>query len=93
MKEYLKKISDKLRIIFGYGIMISLFAGSLCFFAYVAAIIIGGETAALICGFVYKKFIPAMIYFTTSLVLFGIVLMYMAGEYSLVPESKEKKKK
>ena len=92
MKEKLKVLSDKLRIVFGYGIMISLFAGSLCFFAYVAAIIIGGETAALICEFVYKKAIPVMIYMTTATVLFGIVLMYMAGEYSLTPESKKSSK-
>ena len=45
MKETLKKISDVFKLIFGYGIMIVLFAGGLTFFGYVIALIIGGETA------------------------------------------------
>ena len=39
MKATLKKISDVCKIIFGYGIMIVLFAGGLTFFGYVAALI------------------------------------------------------
>ena len=49
MKEFCKKISAVLKTIFGYGIMISLFAGGLTFFGYVAALIIGGDAAAAIC--------------------------------------------
>ena len=40
MKETLKKISDVFKLIFGYGIMIVLFAGGLTFFGYVIALII-----------------------------------------------------
>ena len=54
-KAICKKISDILRVIFGYGIMISLFAGGITFFGYVAALCIGGDTAAAICNFLYKK--------------------------------------
>lgn len=57
MKETCKKISSVLKTIFGYGIMICLFAGGLTFFGYVAALIIGGETAAAICVFIYKTII------------------------------------
>ena len=41
MKETLKKISGVFKVIFGYGIMIVLFAGGLTFFGYIAALIIG----------------------------------------------------
>ena len=57
MKETFKKISGVCKLIFGYGIMISLFAGGLTFFGYLAALIIGGNVAALICAFIYKKII------------------------------------
>ena len=57
MKETLKKISDVFKLIFGYGIMIVLFAGGLTFFGYVAALIIGGPTAESICTWIYKSFI------------------------------------
>ena len=89
MKELCKKISDILKMIFGYGIVITLFAGGLTFFGYLAALIIGGETAALICTIIYKKIIPVIIYASTSLVLLGLVAMYMAGEKALTMD-KEK---
>ena len=91
MKESLKKISDVCKLIFGYGIMIVLFAGGLTFFGYLAALIIGGETAAAICAWIYKSFIPVMIYATTILILFGLVTMYMAGEKALTPRRESAK--
>ena len=93
MKETMKKLSDKLKLVFGYGIMITLFVGGLTFFGYMVALIIGGETAALICAVIYEKIVPIMIYVTTCLVLFGLVTMYMAGEFALVPDAKKKKNK
>lgn len=89
MKEALKKISDVCKIIFGYGIMIVLFAGGLTFFGYLAALIIGGETAASICTWIYKSFIPVIIYASTILILFGLLSMYLAGEKALTPHKKE----
>ena len=89
MKDKLKKLSDVFKVIFGYGIMIVLFAGGLTFFAYVAAIIIGGETGTAISTWVYSKFIPVIIYASTILILFGLVTMYMAGEKALTPGRKE----
>ena len=89
----LKKISDICKLIFGYGIMIVLFAGGLTFFGYVAALIIGGDTAAMICFVIYKKIIPVIVYATSSLVLFGLVSMYLAGEKSLTSSSGNKYKK
>ncbi len=91
MKEKLKKISDVCKLVFGYGIMIVLFAGGLTFFGYVAALIIGGDTATSICTWIYKSFVPVMIYATTILILFGLVTMYLAGEKALTPGKKNMK--
>ena len=92
MKEFCKKLSAVLKTIFGYGIMISLFAGGLTFFGYVAALIIGGDTAAAICTFLYKTVIPVIIYLSGIMVLLGLVAMYLNGEKALTPEKKEAKK-
>ena len=91
MKETLKKISDVFKLIFGYGIMIVLFAGGLTFFGYVAALMIGGETATNICTWIYKRFVPVMITTSTILILFGLLTMYLAGEKALTPGNKNMK--
>ena len=88
MNKTRKKIADIMKLIFGYGIMIVLFAGGLTFFGYVAALIIGGEFATALCTWIYKSFIPVIIYASTILILFGLVTMYLAGEKALVPTRK-----
>lgn len=93
MKDTLKKISDVCKLIFGYGIMLVVFAGGLTFFGYLAALLIGGETAAAICFVIYKKILPVIIYATSCLVLFGLLSMYLAGEKSLTANSGKKYKK
>lgn len=93
MKEILNKICGLLRLIFGYLIMITLFAGGATFFGYVAALIIGGNTAELICTFIYKEFIPIIIYISSATVLFGMVIMYLSGETALTASSDKKAKK
>ena len=90
MKETLKKISEVCKLIFGYGIMITLFAGGLTFFGYLAAMFIGGETATAICVFIYKKIFPIIIYAANILVLFGLFSMYLAGEMALTTDKKKK---
>lgn len=92
MKEFCKKLSAILKTIFGYGIMISLFAGGLTFFGYVAALIIGGDVAAAICTVLYKNVIPGIIYLAVSMVLLGLLAMYLNGEKALTPEKKESHK-
>ena len=88
MKEALKKISNVFKIIFGYGIEIVLFAGGLTFFGYVAALIIGGETATEMCTWIYKSFVPIIIKASTILILFGLATMYLAGEKALTPDKR-----
>ena len=90
MKEILKEIAEKLKIIFGYGIMLTLFVGGLTFLGYLAALIIGGNTAALICEVIYKQIVPVIIYASTIMVLFGLVTMYLAGEMALTASKQNK---
>lgn len=89
MKKTLKKLSDVCKMVFGYGIMIALFAGGLTFFGYVAALIIGGDMATEICNVIYKKIIPVIVYASTCLVLFGLMTMYLAGEKALTSGKKK----
>ncbi len=89
MKSICKKISSVLKTIFGYGIMIVLFAGGLTFFGYVAALIIGGDTAAAICEVIYKTIIPYIIKGSTSMVLLGLIAMYLNGEVALTASKKK----
>lgn len=91
MKEICKKIAAVLKTIFGYGIMICLFAGGLTFFGYLAALIIGGETATAICAFLYKTVIPVIIKISTYMVLLGLVAMYLNGENALTTGKKPSK--
>ena len=92
MKEICKKISQVLRTIFGYGIMICLFVGGLTFFGYVAALCIGGDTAAMICQVISKSITPWIIRTSTVMVLLGLVVMYLNGEVALTSDKKKASK-
>lgn len=92
MKAICKKISAVLKTIFGYGIMICLFVGGLTFFGYLAALFVGGETAATICEVIYKTIIPYIIKVSTVMVLLGLVAMYMNGETALTSNKKKTSK-
>ena len=88
MKEFCMKLSNVLKMIFGYGIMIALFVGGLTFFGYVAALLIGGDTAAAICAFIYKNIVPVVIYLAVAMVMLGLVAMYLSGETALTAKKK-----
>ena len=90
MKAICKKISNVLKTIFGYGIAICLFAGGLTTVGYLAALVIGGETATAICTFIYKGLFPWIIRGSTLMVLLGLVAMYLAGEFELTTNKKKK---
>ncbi len=89
MKDTMKKLSEILKTFFGYGIVFCLFAGGSTFFGYLLAIIIGGDTAAMICEVLYKRIIPVIIYISTSMVLLGLMQMYLGGEKALTPETEK----
>lgn len=92
MKETIRKISDFLKKVFATGILISLFVGGLTFFGYLAALIIGGETAGLICTFLYKSILPICIKTSTIMVLLGLGIMYINGEVALTSDKKKSSK-
>lgn len=92
MRELAKKISAALRVVFGYGIMICLFVGGLTFFGYIAALIIGGETATAICVFIYKTLFPIVIKLSNVMILLGLLVMYLNGEKALTASDDKKKR-
>jgi len=89
MKE---KVIGFFENIFGYGILVALFGGGLSFFGFLAALIIGGPTAEAISTFVYKQYLPIMIYISTSMILLGLVIMYLKKDHALTSSKKQKKK-
>lgn len=90
MKKILTVISKILDYVYGWGIFICLFVGGLTFFGYVAAFIIGGETAALICDFIYKTVFKILIYGGNVLVLVGLLDMYIKNQKSLTVSGDKK---
>ena len=92
MRTVCRKIADVLKVVFGYGIAICLFAGGMTFFGYLAALCIGGETAEQICTVIYKTIIPYIIRCSTVLVLLGLVVMYLSGQKALTAEKKKSSK-
>ena len=91
MKEIRKKIADVLAYIYGIGIALALFGGGLSILGYIVALIVGGQTATDICAFIYKGFYPVLIWFSSAVVLLGLVKMYVAGQ-SALSAKKDKKK-
>lgn len=93
MKKVLDKISNILGIIYGYGILITLFAGGFTFFGYVVAICIGGTTATEICNVIYKNIVPIIVTVASCMVVLGVIKMYLSGEVALSIEKKRKASK
>lgn len=87
MKEKMRKLSTVIKKLVGYGIVATLFSGGFIFFAYVIALILGGDVAALICDVVSNRIVPILIYVSNICVVLGLIAMYMAGEKALTPES------
>ncbi len=87
----LEKPVSVCKLIFGYGIMISLFVGGLTLLGYIVALCAGGELAVEICRVIKAYIIPAITYLSTIMVLFGLILMYLSGESALSAKKKEKK--
>lgn len=93
MNSVRQKIADVMAYIYGVGILIALSAGGLSFLGYLVAFIIGGSTAAEICRVIQKEIYPILFYFSSSVVLLGLVKMYVAGEKSMVPTKRKKEVK
>ena len=83
MKDIIKKVDAVIGTIYGWSIFICLFVGGLTFFGFLAAFIIGGETATAICEFIYNKIFKVLIYGGNVVVLLGLVDMYLRKELAL----------
>ncbi len=95
MKNVCKKIANVLKFIFGWGVLVSLFAGGLTFFGYLVAIIVGGGEEGLgaeICRVISKEITPIITYTSTCCVLLGLLTMYLSGEQALTVSKKESSK-
>ena len=93
MKKFLEKTCKVLGVIYGYGILITLFAGGLTFFGYVVALCVGGDVAAKICEILYKHVFKYIIIASSCVVILGIIKMYLSGEVALSIEKKKKESK
>ena len=90
MKRIVERTANVLGWIFGYGLLLSLLIGALSFFAYMVALIIGGNIASMICDFVYKTVYPRLVTGTSIIVLLGLLKMYLVGETALSSTKKIK---
>ena len=77
MKE---KIISILKKIFSSVIAVCMAAALLVFFAFIAAMVMGGEKAALICAALKAYVLPAMYYINAVLALIGVAAVYLTGE-------------
>lgn len=89
-KNICKKISEVLRVIFGWGIYVSLIAGGLTAVGFVVAMCIGGNLGGEISQFIYDEVFTVLTYIATSMVVLGLVIMYLNGEVALTSAKKKK---
>ena len=92
MKEMKTKLIKLLCNLYGIGITVAVFTGALSFVGYLAAIIIGGQMAADICVFIYKKLYPVLFYLCSASVFIGMLKMYIAGEKTMMLTKKRNQK-
>lgn len=78
-KNACHKVADVLEWLIGLAFGICLFLGGLGFLGYVAAFIIGGETAEVMCTWLYKVFYKILIKTGTISTLACFVMIYLKG--------------
>ena len=79
----MKKLSDIILKVFAYGIIVCLFAGGLSFLGYIIGLIIGGESATLLCSWIYKTYLPWVIKATSLFTGIGLIGMYFSKQKAL----------
>ena len=85
----MKKVSKVFLNIFSVGVLLTLFAGALSLAGYIAALIIGGESATELCAFIYKTFFPWVIRICSIAVGFGLIGMYLDRKKALVVNAQD----
>ncbi len=83
-KSFCKKAVALLELFIGIVLAICLFIGALGFIGFLAAFIIGGETAEVICVWVYKTFYPYLIKLSTITTIATFLLLYLRGDANWV---------
>lgn len=89
----MKKASQVLEKVFGWGIVLCLLAGGLAFFGYLVALIIGGgadSTAQSIAAFIHKQYFPVVIICASITIGVGLISMYLGGTEALSLKSDKK---
>lgn len=79
----MKKTSVILTKIFAIGITLCFFLGGLSLVGYIIGIIIGGETATNICGFIFTQYFPWVIKLTSVFAGVGLLSMYLSKQKTL----------
>ena len=77
MNKVLDRTAVFLEYIFAVSAIILLFASGLSFFAYLAAMFFGGDTAAAICVFTQNKALAVIIYVSSVVTVLGMLSMYL----------------
>lgn len=88
----MEKVSKWLLTVFSVGVLITLFAGALAFFGFIAALIIGGEAATNLCVFIHKEYFPLWIRICSIAVGCGLVGMYLSKKKALTIGKDERDK-
>lgn len=83
MKKILTVLTKILDKIYSIGILVCLFGGGLTFFGFLAAFIIGGETATEICVYIQNQIFKWLIYGGNVIICLGLVNMYLKKQKSL----------
>ena len=85
----MKKLTHILDCIYAWGIFLCLFVGGAMFFGYLAAMVLGGEPAVILCDVIRNRIFPVLIYAGNLTVLLGLLSMYLKKQKSLAPEGKK----
>ena len=85
-----QKLAKQLNGIFGWGVLITIVAGSLTFFGFIIAMILGGAAGEALAVFIRKQYFPIVICATSVIIGVGLVAMYVGGEQALSLTSDKK---
>jgi len=85
----MKNLGDFLLRVFAVGILLSLFAGGLSFIGYLVALALGGETAEMLCVFIFKSYLPWVIKLTSIFTMCGLAGMYLTKRKALTANVKQ----
>nr|WP_300798330.1 hypothetical protein [uncultured Acetatifactor sp.] len=82
----MKKMSDILLRVFAVGALAAVFAGGFSFGGYLIALMLGGETAEMLCMFIFKGYLPWVIRLTSVFTMCGLGGMYLMKRKALTAD-------